>query len=347
MTRSYLSKAQSERTLGLAMFPAIAVAWILWGCASPSALDAPVVSSEEREAAVEAMTSDILKSRVEYRKRMLDIEYRLAKLVASRCGEMRRPHPGVLLTTLEGFGAKDAGGLALDRLEDSPEPLTIVYVVPGGSFDRGGLRKGDQILAIDDVSVSSPEDVSKLMLSSADRRSARVKIRRTGFPAFEAWVPLVSTCPIRLLLTADALILSWQTERLVLSIPIGLVRHVSDDATLAVVIAHQFAHTLFDQPTDDALTAEMRADRIGLKMAAAAGYEIGGAVDYWEAVAMEYPSLIGEAPSQWRPLAWSQDDGWIQISRSHPEIARRLQAIRSIVNGESPETQARTKAPEL
>ncbi len=102
-------------------------------------------------------------------------------------------------------------------------------------------------------------------------------------------------------------------------------------------VGHVAPHTLYDKPDDDALDAERRADRIGLRLADAAGFDISGAVAYWEEIAMEHPVLIGEADPSWRPLAWeqpmkaAQNQTLEQPSLPHPEIARRMSEIRRVV----------------
>ncbi len=146
----------------------------------------------------------------------------------------------------------------------------------------------------------------------------------------EAQMPLEMTCPIRYALATSPLIVPWQRKRLVITIPLGLVRYAKDDAKLAIAMAHQMAHALFDRPRDDAIGAETRADYLGLQLASKAGYDVGSAIEYWEDVAMEYPSLISEASARWRPLSWGQR-GEIEYNElPHADIARRLNSIRRI-----------------
>jgi membrane-associated protease RseP (regulator of RpoE activity) len=298
-------------------------------CASRVKLDAPKVSKEEEKEAVEALGTEMLLDLVEQKKRLVDIEYRLTKAVARQCGTMRRPHAGVLVGTRSSFDDAEIRPLAEDVLTDSEE-LTILHLVPGGPFARAGFELGDHILALDGGSVRSEADLTKFLLESATRRSVEVTFSRGTSAEQEASVTLEPTCPIRLGLASDALLIPWQTERLLVRMPLGLLRFAKDDSTLAVAAAHQIAHALFDLPDDDALKAEKRADRNGLRLAAAAGYDIQAAASYWEEVAIEYPVLIGEAGPRWRPLAWKQgrragyDELW------HPDIARRMESIRAI-----------------
>ncbi|MBW2294770.1 MAG: hypothetical protein JRG94_21025 [Deltaproteobacteria bacterium] len=108
-------------------------------------------------------------------------------------------------------------------------------------------------------------------------------------------------------------------------VPMGVMRLVDDDDALAVVLAHELAHALFDDKEESWPVQEARADRYGLLIAASAGYEVAGAVAYWEAVASEYPWLIDDGPDSSRPL-WK---GW--HSYAHFGIAQRIAAIRSTV----------------
>jgi hypothetical protein len=267
MNRALLSSTCRHR---IALLLAAIPIWNLVGCVTPAHLGAPNVSPGEQDAATGEMTSKMLLDLVGHRKRILDIEYQLARITAPKCGTMRRPHPGILVTDRKSNAGTNVDGVAFDMKIQS-EKLTILYVSPGGSFDRGGLLIGDEILALDDEPTRSAKDIRNLMLSSGTRESVRVKVRRDPGGTFETRIQLDMTCPVRFRLIASPLIIPLQADRLLVSIPLGLVERVRDDSTLAVVIAHQVAHTLFDKADDDALGAEMRADRIGIRMAAAAG----------------------------------------------------------------------------
>ena len=264
---------------------------------------------------------------LEARKRLLDIEYRLSGHVAARCGDFQRPQAGALFATRESFRGERMQAIAADALGTAQRP-TIVHLVPGGSFARAGLQAGDILLALDDVPIATTTEFSQFMLA-AQRATVRVTYQRGEATPTVAEVALDPACPIQVGFSAGALIVPWQAERLVVVVPLGLLRTHEDDDLVAVVIAHQYAHSLYDQRGDDALTAERRADRMGLQIAHATGYDVTRAVAYWEDVAMEYPLAIRGTPRSWRTFIWESQHRL--TTTLHPEIAKRLPAIRETV----------------
>jgi predicted Zn-dependent protease len=117
-----------------------------------------------------------------------------------------------------------------------------------------------------------------------------------------------------------------------IAIPLGLLKYATDDATLAIAMAHQLAHALSDRPGEDPFDSEVRADSLGIRIAAAAGFEVSVATAYWEGVAAEYPSLIdrerrGAARNRRSPTPYEM--------LAHGDIARRLEGIRSEIERQS------------
>ena len=298
------------------------------GCASDGdPLATPDTSGDERDDATASMGNALLDELLESRTRLLNIEYRLSRHLSRQCGGFSRPHPGALFTTRDSF-VGDTRDIAADRLNATERP-TVVHVVPGGSFDRAGIEAGDALLALDGEAIDSTAEVSAFMLASGTRQSVQMTYQRGAAKPVVRKVMLDSTCPIRVGFSAGALIVPWQDERLVVVVPLGLLRVSNDDDLLALVVAHQYAHSLYDRREDDALTAERRADRLGLEIAHGAGFDISGAVAYWEDVAMEYPLAIRGTPARWSTFAWEYDRPRFVVP--HPEIAKRIPAIRETV----------------
>ncbi|MBW2390556.1 MAG: PDZ domain-containing protein [Deltaproteobacteria bacterium] len=256
-------------------------------------------------------------------KRLRDIEYALTTSTAQKCGLLSRPRLGVLFFRADSF-EDDAIRESVSEDYALGERLGVIYVVPGGSFDRADIRAGDQLLEVDGKATGTADEFLDLMLETSERDSIEVLLQRGG-ERLERSVRLAAGCPVQFALSTNAQLIARRTTRLMVIVPMGVMRLVDDDDALAVVLAHELAHALFDDKEESWPVQEARADRYGLLIAASAGYEVAGAVAYWEAVASEYPWLIDDGPDSSRPL-WK---GW--HSYAHFGIAQRIAAIRSTV----------------
>ncbi|MCH7869291.1 MAG: PDZ domain-containing protein [Myxococcales bacterium] len=310
------------------MMPKIAASGIAtalacaWGCTSAPL--PPEVSPEELDRSVAEVAATSVGNYVKQRARVLDIEYALTTGSAKRCAPLR-PQAGVLLFH-PGTFADDSIRAAANRNHALGEHLSVVHVVPGSSFDLAGIRPGDELLEIDRKTIRTESEFSDLLLETSERSSLQILVLR-GEAQLELPVQLAHGCPVKFILSHDHdyRIVTGQGSKLLIYVPEGVTSFVADDDTLGMVLAHQFAHVLFDDPEKTWQEQELRADRYGLHLAATAGFDVSGAVKYWEAVAVEYPWLIGEALSASGPL-------WKGFGE-HPHygLGRRVAGIRATV----------------
>jgi hypothetical protein len=128
------------KTAGLAATLACA-----WSCIS-TPLPPEVVPEELHRSAAEVAATGV-GHYVKQRARVLDIEYALTTLSAKRCGGLRL-QAGVLLVH-PGTFVDDSIREAASRDHALGEHLSVMYVVPGGSFDLAGIQRGDELLEID------------------------------------------------------------------------------------------------------------------------------------------------------------------------------------------------------
>jgi S1-C subfamily serine protease len=89
-------------------------------------------------------------------------------------GRVRRAHLGIAAQTLP---LPRRIGLATGA---GPQAVRVGEVEPGGPADKGGLRVGDIILALDGVAVAGADDLIRLLGASRIGRSVEVRILRTG-----------------------------------------------------------------------------------------------------------------------------------------------------------------------
>ncbi len=309
----------TARTLITALATALSVTWACSNTPLP-----PEVTPEEANRSVTEVATVSVGRYVADRERVLDIEYALITRSAKRCGALR-PRAGALLLHPGSF-PDDAIREAAGRNHELGESLSVVHVIPGGPFDRAGLRPGDELLEVDGKVIRTESEFSDLLLETSDRSAIQVLAQRRG-ERLDRTVQLAHGCPVKFFLSRalNFQIITRQHDKLLVHVPAGVLNLIEDNDTLAVVLAHQFAHVLFDDDVRPWPEQETRADRFGLLLAAGAGFDVSGAVKYWEAVASEYPWLIDEAPDSVGPL-WK---GYNQYS--HHGLGNRLAAIRATV----------------
>ena len=309
----------STRDFLVAMF----TSFLLCGCGG--FIRPPPVTPTEISEEVDEFGSEMIDELVAARARIQDIEFRLLRAASPLCGQWNRPYVGVLVTEQESFKEPKIREIAGDMLRTG-EAATIVHVARGGPFDRAGLRAGDELISIAGERIESSDDLMERVLALEVGSTVSVRYRRDGILESNAMVRLDPACPVRFGYATSPLIVPWQVERVLIAIPLGLLKYATDDATLAVAMGHQLAHSLFDRPGDDPLDSEMRADSLGLRIAAAAGFDVSVATAYWEGVAAEYPTLI-HRESQGTASVYGLETRYELLP--HGDIARRLEGIRS------------------
>jgi len=302
---------------------AMSTSFALCGCGGP--IRPPPMTPTEISEEVEEIGGEMIDELVAARARIQDIEFRLLRAASPLCGQWNRPYVGVLVTEKGSFKERKIREVAGDVLLTS-EAVTIVHVARGGSFDRSGLRAGDELISIAGEQIESADDLMKRVLELEVKSTVVVRYRRDGILEGSAMVRMDPACPVRFVYATSPLIVPWQVERVLVAIPLGLLKYATDDATLAVAMAHQLAHALFDKPGDDPLDSEKRADSMGIRIAAAAGFDASVATAYWEGVAAEYPTLIHrESPGT--AAIYGLETRYEMLA--HGDIARRLEGIRS------------------
>jgi predicted Zn-dependent protease len=101
----------------------------------------------------------------------------------------------------------------------------------------------------------------------------------------------------------------------------GLIDFVQGDDELAVVIAHELGHRVLGDRSNGVFAEhEVAADRIGLFLAARAGYDVAVAPALWERLAIEKPWMIAFEP-----------ESNIEEEPAHARIGTRLPAMRRVV----------------
>ena len=66
------------------------------------------------------------------------------------------------------------------RMDDAEDGVEVTRVIPDGPADRGGLRDGDTILAVDGAAVNNPRDVQRAIMSRKAGEEVLLSVRRDG-----------------------------------------------------------------------------------------------------------------------------------------------------------------------
>lgn len=260
-------------------------------------------------------------------QRVATIGFRLATAGLELCGR-RHWLPGFVVQNLSQYGAgQRAAAIRRYALDRGPGVLVLA---PGGPAERAGLRRDDILLALDGAApprepaargdTSSPYDRLLVAIDQAfaDGR-AELSVLRGGEPV-TATVVAVEGCDSRFELVAGRGLRAWSDGRSV-KVTIGLALYAADDAELAAVLAHEFAHNILGhQARLDAARAarglfanfgrsarltrdtEAEADRYSVYLLDRAGYDPQGAVRFWSRFGPRGIRLPGDDPTHpgWR-----------------------------------------------
>jgi hypothetical protein len=223
----------------------------------------------------------------------------------------------------------------------------ILAVLAGSPAEAAGLAPGDVLLSVDGTPFSSASRIaeepdakkrrrmledSELQLESAlTRGRASLVVLREGR---ELPLTLDSTpaCLARVRLARSNQVNAFDTGGHVV-MTTAMLGFVESDDELAVVLGHELAHGILGHPpmrTEQGVLAgfginaatlwhrEEEADRLGLRLMAAAGYTLDAAIPFWRRYLGKY-------------------DNFPQLFRSHPSLSARERIVR--------EEMAAAKAP--
>lgn len=280
--------------------------------------------------------------------RVARIAYRIATSGAPLCPEAA-PVTGLAYHHLAEYEPDDRATMiaryGLDR------GMGVLAVVPGSPAAQAGLRAGDVILAVNGAAVTysaqaksdrpnswrAPLEAAEAQLEGALRTGpASLTVLRDGVTITRE-LTAVRGCPARVRLARSNQNSAFAANGYVIltTATLGLTR--SDDE-LAVIIGHELAHVALRHPerlraegvpdgwlrtiggnADRVRATEEEADRLGIRLAAAAGFDASAAIPFWR----RYYARFDEP----------------QLFRTHPSLARREQIINETLAGLQPGAQ--------
>jgi Zn-dependent protease with chaperone function len=191
-----------------------------------------------------------------------------------------------------------------------PAPgLGVTALAAEGPAARAGLRAGDTIVALDRIPVvpvrpAAPRGAAAVQPADAVGAAfadgeAEVEIRR-GVERLSVTVHAEQGCASRFEIVRSGGRQGWADGRVV-QVTLALVDYASDDAELAAVLAHEFAHNLlghrirldaahvergffgnFGRNARNIRETEIEADRMSVYLMDRAGYDPEAAVRFWQ-----------------------------------------------------------------
>ena len=292
-------------------------------CTSGSALAAvqPIIAAPPAAAASFLRAED---------HRVAAVAYRLGMAGAQHC-PVSSPLTGMLLHHLPEYDAQGRRAMIdAHQLQRGPGILSVIADSPAA---RARLRAGDVLLTMNGQSFDSP----LAMAAEPDRKRWRALIEqnegkledqlRSGPVRLtilrdgrEIAVPLTAElgCPTRIRLARSAQVNAFASGRYVI-MTTALLNFVQSDDELAVVIAHELAHNILAHPdrlkqqkvpargflrgfgknASRVRVTEEEADRLGIKLAWAAGYKVSAAIPFWRRFYKQFdgPQLFRTHPS--------------------------------------------------
>jgi hypothetical protein len=273
--------------------------------------------------------------------RVAAVTYRLGRAGVRFCPDSF-PLTGLLLHHLAEYGP-DGRQAMMDTyaLHRGPGVLAVIEASPARA---AGLRAGDALLSVNAQPFQSPLEITAepnpkkrrqaIIAGEASieaelrKGSAALQVLREG-RTLTLSLASVSGCPTRVRLARSSQANAFANDGYVIMTDTMLKLTRSDDE-LAVVLAHELAHNILnhpqrlrDQKVPDGFlrsfgrnasrvrATEEEADRLGIRLLWAAGYDVGAAIPFWRRMyaAFDKPAVF----------------------RTHPTIAAREKLIRDAI----------------
>lgn len=259
--------------------------------------------------------------------RLADVSFRLATRAAHLCGR-KSPSIGIFLRQLSDFSSADRA--EAKRLYGLDRGVAVSAVAPASPAAGSDIEAGDVITAVNGETLPETSNLDRTAADEAMRRFLGTAMRRQPFmlrrlragTENEITVVPVRGCGLDARLAMSRQLNAFASNGQVV-IPVRFAAFTLSDDELAIAVAHEYAHIeLGHHAADPRRTGEYRtirgkeveeaADRLGLRMAHAAGYDVGAAIGLWR----RFYSAKGPVPA---------------FLTRHPGLARREAIVREVM----------------
>ena len=240
--------------------------------------------------------------------RVATVMYRLAIGNRGICRDALAPQPGFALHGIEQYGPADRADVA--RSFGLGANVGVMAVVADSPAARAGLRANDQLVSVNGRELSAlgagatkptnapVEDARRSLLAEMRKGEVVLVVRGSEGDRIVRFTAEQGCRSAIELVPGDAVNASADGHSVVVGA--GLLKRCATAEDLAFVIAHELAHNLLHHaarlarlgisnngllPATRSGSAEMRAteeeaDRLGVRLAMAAGYDLSGAASF-------------------------------------------------------------------
>lgn len=275
--------------------------------------------------------------------RVGEMGYRLAVRGAHLC-EAKYPATGMLMHHLAEYEPEDQtlmiGRYGLDR---GPGILSVIAGTPAAA---AGLKAGDVILAVNGLAFRAPRAISaerkrKKRRSLIEESEAQIEQQLRSGPVrlrilregreMDVTLSSIPACLGRVRLARSHQVNAFASGRYAI-MTTALLGFLENENEMAVVLAHEMSHNILGHPdwldeqgvpkggpfrafgknASRVWKTEAEADRFGLQLMWAAGYDVEAAIPFWQRLYRKYDSL---------PQIW----------RTHPSLPVRTRIARETI----------------
>jgi len=253
--------------------------------------------------------------------RLLAVSYAIRTAGADLCGDAVGPILGIAAWRSNPLFGRPFFE-ALERIYGVwAGSVAVVAVEPGSPADRAGIRVGDQILHVDGGAIHSDVEVFDRAAAVGDAGAISMGLLRGEQEILVSIPPLRACRPEAFLEIGDSM-LTDRARGDHFYVTSGFIRFAETDDELALVVAHELAHRISGMQVVPGPEVEIRADRLGLYLAARAGYDVSIAPAFWDRVALEQPWSLSDDVEHY---------GWTRVP-PHGYMPSRAAAIRKVVD---------------
>ncbi len=251
-----------------------------------SILERPAVDEAAADQRAEAMRALAREQLAATQARVIAVYTRLQTGAAALCGDQLAPVLGAAISRRRDF--MFGHEKEVEAAFGAGDEVTAFAVAPGSPAALAGLVAGDRIVAVNGEETPKTSDVFEALRATGDGAPLLRVLRGAG--TLEVAVPRTLGCShgVRVVVASDPDTTADANRKEIVA-STTLVRVARTDDELAIALAHQLAHHLQGSALLLDADDEPAADRMGLYLAARAGFDVSEATAFWERLAADTP----------------------------------------------------------
>jgi hypothetical protein len=286
--------------------------------------------------------------------RISAVSYRIASRAARLC-PIAHPLTGILFHHADEYEPADR--VAMIKNFQLDRGLGVLSVIDGSPAVDAGLIAGDVIVTVNgeplrqDLADSPPRStVRRAALEAAELHIEQALLRgatRLGILRDSRQLELTLSsrlgCPGRIRLARSKQTNAFANGRYV-TLTTALLAFARSDDELAIIIAHEMAHNILNHPdrliaqgvprgllrgigrsAEKVWATEAEADRLGIRLVAASGYDVGAAIPFWRRYYARFdePQIFRTHPSlRARERIIAQTIAELNLGAERPELGK-------------------------